>query len=156
MPVTPESALRAAQANVLAFDYGTRLIGVAIGNRMAGSARALATLRNGDWARLEAIVAEWQPGRLVVGLPLALDGAEQAMTRAARDFARELERRFALAVDLVDERDTSGEAARRFATQRMRGMARRKDANALDALAATLILERWFGATAASPERHAP
>ena len=145
MPATPESATGAVdRGNVLAFDYGTRLIGVAVGNRISASARALDSVRNGDWDRLDAIVAEWQPDRFVVGLPLALDGGEQAMSRAARAFARMLEKRYTRPVHLVDERYTSNEAARRFADQRARGSAKRKDAAAIDALAAAVILESWL------------
>lgn len=137
----------------LGFDYGTRLIGVAVGSRLGSGARALATIDNGDWAGLDALVAEWRPARLVVGLPLALDGGEQKMSRAAREFARMLERRYALGVDLVDERHTSGEAARRFAERRAQGSARRKDAARIDALAAAVILDDWLAshAGASSP-----
>lgn len=74
----------------LGFDYGTRLIGVAVGSRLGSGARALTTIGNGDWSSLDAVVAEWRPARLVVGLPLALDGGEQPMSRAAREFARML------------------------------------------------------------------
>ena len=128
MPGTPD----AIAGSILAFDYGTRVIGVAIGNRLSVSARALMAVANGDWPRLDALVADWQPAQFVVGLPLALDGGDQAMTRAAREFARALEQRYARTVHFADERHTSGEAARRFATQRARGIARRKDAAAID------------------------
>ena len=130
----------------LGFDFGTRLIGVAVGSRLGNGARALGTIANGDWTRLDALLGEWKPARLVVGLPLALDGGEQPMSRAAREFARMLERRYGLGVDLVDERHSSGEAARRFAWQRAQGIARRKDAERIDALAATVILDDWLGA----------
>ena len=143
----PEAAGSDADC-ALGFDYGTRLIGVAVGSRLGHGARAIATIGNGDWTRLDAVVAEWRPARLVVGLPLALDGGEQPMSRAAREFARMLERRYALGVDLVDERHTSGEAARRFAEQRSRGAARRKDAAQVDALAAAVILDDWLAAHA--------
>jgi len=145
MPATPDAAAPPAGAgNVLAFDYGKRLVGVAVGNRLGASARALVALANGDWPRLDALVADWRPERFVVGLPLALDGSEQPMTRAAREFARALERRYEQPAHLVDERYTSGEAARRFAEQRARGTAKRKDAAAIDALAAQIILEAWL------------
>ena len=145
MPATPDCN----SGNVLAFDYGMRVIGVAIGNRLTAQARALTTLACIDWPRLDTLITDWQPEHLVVGLPLALDGTEQAMSRAARDFADTLRQRYARAVDLVDERHTSGEAARLFATQRAHGTARRKDAAAIDALAAQVILEAWFADCAA-------
>lgn len=144
MPVTPDGG------NVLAFDVGTRLVGIAIGNRLTASARALAAVANGDWARFDALVEEWRPDCLVVGLPLALDGTEQPMTRIAREFAVALERRYRRPVRLVDERHSSREAARRFAARRARGTARRKDAAAIDALAAEVILEAWFADGASS------
>lgn len=144
MPATPEPATPTDSGTLLAFDYGTRLIGVAVGNRLASSARALNVVASGDWAALDALVAEWQPQRLVIGLPLALDGGEQPMTRAAREFAAALGRRYARTVDLVDERHTSQEASRRFAERRARGAARRKHAAHIDALAAQIILETWL------------
>lgn len=144
MPATPDATTPDGSGNVLAFDVGRRLVGVAVGNRLGATTRALAALANGDWPRLDALVADWQPERFVVGLPLALDGAEQPMTRVAREFARALERRYARPSHLVDERYTSGEAARRFAAQRARGIARRKDAAAIDALAAQIILQAWL------------
>lgn len=138
MPATPENG------TILAFDYGTRIIGIAVGNRFTASARALTTVANGDWTRLDRLIAEWQPERLVVGLPLALDGSEQAMSRAARAFAAELGARCQRRVDLVDERHTSAEAARRFAERRARGAVKRKDAADIDAVAAEIILESWL------------
>jgi putative Holliday junction resolvase len=141
-------AMQATPGSVLAFDYGTRFIGVAVGNRMTASARALKTLGNGDrglpWPPLDALVADWQPERFVVGLPLALDGGDQPMTVAARGFGAALEQRYRRPVHLVDERHTSGAAASRFAEQRARGNAKRKDAAAIDALAAQIILESWL------------
>jgi len=97
MPDTPEET-------ALAFDVGTRVIGVAIGNRLSGSARALTTLAPGDWTRVDALVAEWRPDAFVVGLPLTLDGGEQAMSKRARAFATQLEQRYPRPVHLVDER----------------------------------------------------
>jgi len=137
MPATPEGT-------ALAFDVGTRLIGIAVGNSISASARPLVALVADDWARLDTLVADWRPDHLVVGLPLALDGGEQPMSRRARAFAEALRRRYAKPVHLVDERNTSREAARRFATQRASGAARRKDAAAIDALAAQIILEHWL------------
>jgi putative Holliday junction resolvase len=140
MPATPDGS-------VLAFDYGTRLIGVAVGNRLASGARPLAAIATGDWPRLDALVAEWEPAAFVVGLPLALDGSEQPLSRAARRFAEALGERFGRPVHFADERHSSGEAARRFADRRARGVARRKDGAAIDALAAAVLLEGWLAST---------
>jgi putative Holliday junction resolvase len=137
MPGTPEGT-------ALAFDVGTRLVGIAVGNSISASARPLAALGADDWAKLDALVADWRPDHLVVGLPLALDGGEQPMSRRARAFAEALRQRYAKPVHLVDERNTSREAARRVAARRASGAARRKDAAAIDALAAQIILESWL------------
>lgn len=136
---------------VLGFDYGARCIGVASGNRISRSARPLTALpaRAGqpDWSRIDALLAEWKPAALIVGLPLTLDGGEQAVTRAARAFADALAERSKLPVHLADERHTSQEAARRFAAQRAAGSARRREAANIDSLAATVILEGWLTQT---------
>lgn len=133
---------------VLGFDYGARRIGVASGNRISQSARPLPVLLvsagEPDWMRVDALLAEWRPDTLIVGLPLTLDGGEQTVTRGARAFAEALGQRSGLPVHLVDERHTSQEAARRFATQRAAGAARRRDAANIDSLAATVILESWL------------
>lgn len=136
---------------VLGFDYGARCIGVASGNRISRSARPLAALTaragQADWSRIDALLAEWEPDALIVGLPLTLDGGEQAVTRAARAFADALAERSRLPVHLADERHTSQEAARRFAAQRAAGSARRRDAANIDSLAAAVILEGWLTQT---------
>lgn len=137
MPATPDGP-------ILAFDLGTRRIGVAIGNRIGGTARGLGTVAADDWPALDALIADWRPQALVVGLPLALDGSEQPMSRRARAFAGTLAQRYACTVHLADERGTSQEAARRFARGRAAGTARRKDAADLDALAAAVILDQWL------------
>ncbi|RCS29087.1 Holliday junction resolvase RuvX [Rhodanobacter denitrificans] len=133
---------------VFGFDVGSRLTGVAIGNTFTASARALAVLAvhddEPDWNRLDALHREWQPDSLVVGLPLTLDGAEQAASRRARRFAATLQQRYGLPVVLVDERHSSQEAARRFAAARAAGFRRRRDAATIDAEAAAIILERWL------------
>jgi putative Holliday junction resolvase len=139
--------------SLLAFDYGTRRIGIAVGSPLSG-ARALTVVEHAggepDWRKIDALLREWQPAALVVGLPLSTDGGIQAMTGFARDFADALSARHALPVHLVDERYSSLEASRRFAARRASGTARRKDAAALDAVAAQIILETWLGARQAS------
>lgn len=133
---------------VLGFDYGARCIGVASGNRISQSARPLAALAaqagQPDWTRIDALLREWMPDALVVGLPLTLDGEEQKTSRAARAFAKALGERSGVPVHLADERHTSQEAARRFAAQRAAGSARRRDAANIDSLAAAVILESWL------------
>ncbi len=145
----PARAIRApGMSCVLGFDYGTRLIGVAVGNRYTGQARAIDTVpvREGapDWRQLDRLRDEWRPEALVVGLPLTLDGLEQPASAGARRFAAALHERYELPVALSDERHSSREAARRFASARAAGLKRRRDAAQIDAEAAAVILERWL------------
>lgn len=137
--------------NVLGFDYGSRLIGVAVGNRLTGTARPLGTVGNGGngpaWERIDAWIREWQPEALVVGLPLTLEGEEQKASRAARAFANALAKRCSAPLHLVDERRSSIEAARRFAQRRAAGLAKKKHAADIDAVAAEVITETWLAQT---------
>lgn len=133
---------------ILGFDFGTRLIGVAVGNRITQSAQALSVIENApagpDWSKFDALLKEWRPQALLVGLPLTLDDKEQPITRAARAFAAALEKRYGLPVHPVDERYTSMEASRRFAEQRRSGTAKRKHAANIDSVAAQIIVESWL------------
>lgn len=130
---------------------GARRTGVACGSRVTGSAQALPVVaRSGndvDWPALDRLVREWRPDALVVGLPLALDGAEQAASAMAREFASSAGTRYTLPVIFQDERHSSQEAATRFAAARSQGTRRRRDADALDSLAAVIIVERYFAGT---------
>ncbi|HEX5307185.1 MAG TPA: Holliday junction resolvase RuvX [Dyella sp.] len=140
---------------VLGFDVGSKLIGVAVGNRITQGARALATvaMRDGqpDWNTLDRLHREWQPQHLVVGLPLTLDGAEQPASKLARRFANELKQRYGTAPLFIDERHSSREAAARFAAARAAGLRRRRDGAQIDAEAAAVILERWLAEAAFAP-----
>ena len=141
-------AAPAATRCVLGFDVGRRRIGVAVGNTISASARAVAVVDarddGPDWTAIGRLVAQWRPDRLLVGDPLTLDGEVQPITRHARAFAQQLAARFGLPVQLVDERSSSRDADRRFAERRRSGTAKRKDAAALDAFAAEIIIERWL------------
>jgi putative holliday junction resolvase len=96
---------------VLGFDYGTKRIGVAVGNSLTKSAQALEVITNTNseqaWQQIAQLIQEWQPNFLVVGLPLHPDGAEHAMTAKAKRFGRQLEGRFTKNVHYVDERYSS-------------------------------------------------
>lgn len=126
------------EETLLAFDYGAKKLGVALGNTLLKQARPLDLIleptRDGRFARIEALLATWQPERLVVGLALATDGSEQYASQHCRRFARQLEGRFGIPVVLVDERGSSVEA------QKITGNA--PD----DAVAAAIILQRYFDA----------
>ncbi len=130
--------------NLLAFDFGLRRIGVAVGQTVTHSASAQATLfaEGGvpDWQQVERLIEHWSPDALVVGLPYNMDGSDQAITLAARGFATCLEKRFHLPVYLVDERLTTKEARSQLAEQgKLSGAA-------VDSYAAKLILEDWLRA----------
>jgi len=159
MPATPdrsaisqvENSTVSAALTILGFDYGARRIGVAVGNGLTRSARALEVVNNGaqgaDWQRIDILLREWHPQLLLVGLPLTMDGNEQTNSRAARAFAAALQARYAIDAQLVDERLSSREAVQRFAEGRARGESRRKHAQNLDALAAAIIVETWLSHT---------
>ncbi len=134
---------------VLAFDFGLRRIGVACGDTVSRSASALESVPAGPngprWEQIGALMGDWQPDMAVVGLPYNVDGSDSDMTGAARGFAAELARRYALAVVLVDERYSSLEAESRLKSARESGLRRRRVAKSdVDAAAACVILERWF------------
>jgi putative Holliday junction resolvase len=126
----------------LAFDYGTRRVGVASGNTLLGQATPLKTISLDGDARFAAIgklLAEWQPDALVVGVPFHPDGAEHENTVKARRFARQLHGRFRLPVHEVDERYTTTEALAAGAAD-------------ADAAAAAIILEQHLRSLAASQD----
>ena len=129
----------------MAFDFGLRQIGVAVGNRTTRSAQALSILAVRDgvprWEEIQDLLEHWQPQRLLVGLPLNMDGSESPMSTRARQFSRRLGGRFSLPVECVDERLTSFAAKSLLAEQGHRGNYRDSGA---DALAAQLILETWL------------
>ena len=133
---------------LLAFDVGAKRIGVAVGNTISQSAREVGVLEvfetGPNWPALDRWMKEWSPNRLVVGDPATLDGGDQPIRKRARAFARQLQQRYRLPVEQVDERTSSIEAAQRFAAGRANGSRRRHDAAQLDALAAAVILERWL------------
>jgi putative Holliday junction resolvase len=135
---------------LLAFDYGTRRIGVAVGQTTTGTASAVGTVAVGtrpDWGAVGRCVREWTPNRLLVGLPYNMDGSETVLTGVCRAFAGELARRFGLPVDFVDERLTSVAAQADLKEARRSGArTRRVRREDVDANAARLILETWLGA----------
>lgn len=137
-----------SERTCLAFDFGSKKIGVAVGQEVTCSARPLRTIayraRQPDWSAIAKMIEEWRPDALVVGLPYHMDGREHELTRAARNFGHRLEDRFSLPVHFADERLTSEAAAGQRAHMRAQGV-RHSDATArLDPLAAQIILEDWL------------
>jgi len=130
---------------LLAFDYGTKNIGIAVGQTITSSASSLAPLKAKDgvpnWENIEKIIQEWKPDLVLVGLPLNMDDTESELSARARKFANRLHGRFGVKVELVDERLTSFEAKGEIMN---RGGSRDYKNNPIDSIAARLILESWF------------
>ena len=125
---------------VLAFDFGTKRIGVAVGQSLTGTAQALSVLPANDgipdWIQLEKLVSDWKPDAFVVGLPWNMDDSESELLIRARKFGNRLEGRLHKPCYRIDERLTSFVA---------RGeLLRGESSGAVDSLAARLILEAWF------------
>ena len=130
---------------VLGFDFGMKNIGVALGQSLTGTARPIATLKAQDgapqWQEIQALINDWQPQLLLVGLPLHMDGTEQALTKAARRFGNRLNGRFKLPVEWIDERLTSYEAEMQMSDLKQTGTS---DKMSVDSVSAQLIVEQYF------------
>jgi putative Holliday junction resolvase len=131
------------RGTILAFDFGLKRIGVAVGEAEVGSTHPLAAV--GNFSQIEKLVLEWQPARFVVGLPVAERGAHPLARRVER-FARQLEGRFRLPVSRVDERFTSVEAESRLKAAKTKSPVKKN----IDSMAAQLILEQYFSERAAA------
>ncbi len=128
----------------LAFDYGEKRIGTAVGDTITGTARPLSTLTGGLEAVLK-LIAEWRPAALVVGLPLMEDGSDQRITTLTRQFAKALEQRSNLPVHFSDERYSSRAADDLLRDARSSGaMTRRVKKGDRDGLAAKILLEQFL------------
>jgi len=132
---------------VLGFDFGTKKIGVAVGQAITRTASGLETIpyrqRQPDWQRIDALVQEWQPAIMLVGVPYNMDDTAQPMTRQAEAFIQALGARFPCSVYPVDERLTtraSWQLLNQYATQ----SAYQKKRQKIDQVSATLIIETWY------------
>jgi putative Holliday junction resolvase len=129
----------------LAFDFGEKRIGVAVGNLELGLAHPLTTISNENrekcFTSIAQLISDWQPVLLVVGLPVYADGTEHELTRRSRQFARRLEGRFGIPAVFVDERYTSISADIALREASVKG---RKQKHLLDQVAAQLILQSYF------------
>ncbi|MGK2888272.1 MAG: Holliday junction resolvase RuvX [Candidatus Malihini olakiniferum] len=130
---------------LIAFDFGIKSIGVAIGQEVTGTARSLTAFKAQDgvpdWSKVEKMLDEWRPDLIIVGLPLNMDGTEQPLTARACKFANRLRSRFGKPVELQDERLSTVEAR---ADLFERGGFRALDKGQVDATSAAIILESWF------------
>lgn len=144
MPGTPDTTL---PETIVAFDFGLRRIGVAVGQNVTASANPLAAVRNTDsgpdWQAISNVVNEWHPSRLIVGMPLHEDGSPSQMGVPIKAFITELAR-FELPVEQVDERYSSIEANEVLKSERAMGLRGRINKEAIDSVAAALIAERWL------------
>ncbi len=140
----PDAPVRQT-GTILAFDFGVKRIGVAVGEWPLAQAHPLTTIRgeaNAErFAAIEAMIKEWRPVSLVVGLPLALDGSAHEMTARSTRFANQLRGRFGLPVDYAEERLSSVEAEERL---RAGGHNAKSMRDHVDALAAQIILQCFF------------
>ena len=132
---------------LLAFDYGKKRIGVAVGQGITSTATPLTTLESinqkPDWSSIEQLLDTWKPDALIIGLPMNMDGTEHEVTQAARKFSNQLHGRYGLPIHLVDERLTSVEAENRISEKHL-SKKKRQDKKTVDTIAAQLILETWF------------
>lgn len=139
MPGTPET--------IIAFDFGQRRIGVAVGQQVTYSASPLDVVSNGengpDWQQITKLIKEWRPDRLIVGMPMHADGTPSAISEIVDAFIGQLGR-FELPVESVDERYTSVEAEALLKSQRAEGLRGRISKKTIDSVAATIIAERWL------------
>jgi putative holliday junction resolvase len=141
--------MKKPQRTVMAFDFGLRQIGVAIGNCLLATTQPLPILRARDgvpqWRALEALIDEWRPDLLLVGDPLNMDGSVSELCVQAGKFARRLHGRLGLEVAMVDERLSSFEAKHNSREHGYRGDFRRQP---VDSLAAELFLRTWLAENA--------
>jgi len=139
MSATPET--------ILAFDFGLRRIGVAVGQQVTASANPLAVVQNSeegpDWTAIGALIREWQPARIIVGMPAHADGSAAEISNHVKEFISALGR-FERPVETEDERYSSLEAEARLKSERAAGRRGRIRKEMIDSAAATLIAERWL------------
>lgn len=131
--------------SVLGFDYGTKSIGIAIGQSLTGTANPIGSMKAVDgipkWEEIGMLIEEWQPDIVVVGLPLNMDGTEQEITQRAKKFANRINGRFGVKIATQDERLTTADAkARLFEFGGFKALTKGQ----VDAMSAVLIIESYF------------
>lgn len=133
---------------VIAFDFGLKRTGVAVGNTLTGSATPECTLiskdEKPDWGGISKLFDDWKPSQLVVGLPIELDGSENPLKKRIDRFCNQLNGRYNLPVDQENEQFTSIEAAERLKLQRQSGRKKKVTKEEVDKVAASIILENWM------------
>lgn len=149
MPGTPEYR----PETIIAFDFGLRRIGVAVGQQVTNSASSIGVIANNedgpDWQSLGRLLSDWQPARLIVGIPSYADGTPSAVTVKAGKFMQDLQR-FGTPVESMDENYSSREASDLLREQRAQGLRGRLSKETVDTTAAVLIAERWLNSNVPS------
>jgi len=135
-------------STVVAFDFGLKRTGVAVGNTVTGSATPECTLlspnEQPDWDSITRLLEAWQPKQLVVGLPVELDGSENPLKGRIERFCNQLNGRYQLPVETENEQFTSIEAAQRLKQLRQSGRKQKVTKDEVDKIAASIILENWM------------
>lgn len=135
-------------AVVIAFDFGLKRTGVAVGNTITGSATPECTLvskdEQPDWDGITKLFKEWQPSQIVVGMPVELDGGENPLKKRIDRFCNQLQGRYNVMVDQENEQFTSLEAAQRLKQLRQSGRKQKVSKDEVDKIAAAIILENWM------------
>ena len=133
---------------VIAFDFGLKRTGVAVGNTLTGSATPECTLiskdEKPDWDGISKLINDWRPAQIVVGLPIELDGTENPLKKRIDRFCNQLNGRYNLPVDQENEQFTSIEAAQRLKQLRQSGRKQKVKKEEVDKIAASIILENWM------------
>jgi len=137
--------VKANVRSIMGFDFGLKRIGLATGQTITGTATPLCTLQainqKPDWANIAAQIEQWHPDALVVGIPYLTDGGESDITRAARNFSRQLEQRFKLPVYTIDE-SYSSYAAEQLLKADIKLSKHNK--HEIDKMAAAMIVQSWL------------
>jgi len=140
----------AKHQTLLCFDFGLKQIGVAYGQTLTAAARGLTIIKASDgapdWSQVTEVISEWKPSLLLVGLPLNMDGTASELSERTHRFARRLQGRYNIDVQMVDERLTSREAKSMLQEEQRSGARKGKmsDLTKIDHLAAALILQIWL------------
>ena len=135
-------------ATIIAFDFGLKRTGVAVGNTLTGSASPECTLQSKEerpnWEAITQLFEQWKPDQLVVGMPIELDGSSSPLTKRVERFCNQLNGRYNLPVDQENEQFTSIEAAERLKQLRQSGRKKKVEKDEIDKIAASIILESWM------------
>jgi putative holliday junction resolvase len=128
------------EQTLLGFDFGTKRIGIAIGQTLTKTARPLTQLNTNDWLGLGKLIDEWRPHAFVVGLPLNMDDSTSPISKLAKQFAKQLEQRFNRTVYLCDERLSSRAALEHL---QERGITK-PSKQEINSTAAAVVLQSWL------------